>query len=292
MARPRLLIVRSQRRPRPAYIPANYQRTADSDYEHSRSSPVSAAVLITLAVWFSGGAILYAAVKTGWTTRLTPPKQGVNSILLSASIATQLAARPEPTTVMILIPETRDSVEPLGVGSLDAQLRPISVSGRETPLGAPAADNPIEHPVSSLAANRKFVRAETDQQPLMQAEPPRLKRNVAPTGAEATARKSVPLSKQLRGVRSKAPRPLHNPPPVYPAALLAAEVEGRVTVKASVRGDGKVAGVVMFRSSGYPAFDQAALVAVAEWRFDADPNVPAASSMSINVPLRFSIERP
>ena len=290
MPRTKTLIVRS-RRPRPAFIPAKYQRTSDSVYEHSRTTPVSKALLITAAIWFSGGALLFAAVKTGWTPQFNPPKQGVNSILLTASIATQEAEPIETATMPVAIIEATETLEPLGVGQLDAALLPVSVSGQRTPMGARVATESAEKTASSPVASRVFVRTETEPEPTLQSKPVQLERKRPTAEPTLVSRQSAAPSPRRRGVRSKAPRPLHNPQPVFPPALLAAGVEGRVTVKATVRGDGEVSRVTMFRGSGYPAFDQAALTAVARWRFDADPDVPADSTMRINVPLRFKIDR-
>ena len=82
---------------------------------------------------------------------------------------------------------------------------------------------------------------------------------------------------------------LHNPTPVYPAFSLRLREEGRVLLKVWVTAQGVAKQVLMARSSGYTRLDEAALVAVRQWRF-----VPARSGEEpmdswVLVPVQFSL---
>ncbi|AXK38436.1 energy transducer TonB [Crenobacter cavernae] len=60
---------------------------------------------------------------------------------------------------------------------------------------------------------------------------------------------------------------LTNPPPAYPERSRELGEEGRVEVRVRVTVDGRPAEVQLARSSGYKRLDDAALKAVAHWRF-------------------------
>jgi protein TonB len=61
------------------------------------------------------------------------------------------------------------------------------------------------------------------------------------------------------------PQRLVNVAPVYPPIALAARKEGLVILQAIINEDGSVREVKVLRSD--PLFDQAAMVAVRQWRF-------------------------
>jgi TonB family protein len=78
--------------------------------------------------------------------------------------------------------------------------------------------------------------------------------------------------------------------PEFPATLKAQGIEGDVTVRVDIAASGDVTSVTIVRSSGYPAFDDAAKRAAASERFapairDGNP-VPFSLSYS----YRFRIE--
>ncbi|MGD2113256.1 MAG: energy transducer TonB [Gammaproteobacteria bacterium] len=84
---------------------------------------------------------------------------------------------------------------------------------------------------------------------------------------------------------------LRNPPPAYPKRLLRRGVEGEVLVRAQVLDDGRCNHVQVKESSGFRQFDEAALVAVKDWRF-----VPARRGTEtvvawVDVPIAFRITR-
>jgi periplasmic protein TonB len=100
------------------------------------------------------------------------------------------------------------------------------------------------------------------------------------------------------GMRLAAPDPTvlparaapDNPPPAYPGEALARGEAGTVLLRLSIGLDGRVERVEKLRSSGFPTLDDAAMSAVARWRFQparADGR-PVASQR--DQPVRFVLD--
>jgi protein TonB len=93
-----------------------------------------------------------------------------------------------------------------------------------------------------------------------------------------------------RDIQFEKPKRLRPNRPAFPPALNAQGIEGDVTVRVDIAASGAVTSVTIVRSSGYPAFDEAARRAAASERFapairDGNP-VPFSLSYS----YRFRIE--
>jgi protein TonB len=106
------------------------------------------------------------------------------------------------------------------------------------------------------------------------------------SGAGQRAASHIPT----RDTEFEKPKRLKPNRPEFPAALKAQGVEGDVTVRVDIAASGVVTSVTIVRSSGYPAFDEAAKRAAASERFapairDGNP-VPFSLSYS----YRFRIE--
>jgi TonB family protein len=85
-----------------------------------------------------------------------------------------------------------------------------------------------------------------------------------------------------------APVPLaDNPVPPDPAMSRRRGEEGLVVVRVRVRADGTAGGVSLAESSGHPRLDEAALAAVAGWRFRPAERDGVAVDHDLEVPLRF-----
>ena len=83
-----------------------------------------------------------------------------------------------------------------------------------------------------------------------------------------------PASQAAEGADS-VPSVVHNPAPIYPREAMLARQTGRVLLRVELDTDGSVLAVDVYRSSGVPSLDAAALRAVRRWRFS-----PAKSSLS------------
>lgn len=85
-----------------------------------------------------------------------------------------------------------------------------------------------------------------------------------------------------------APSPLaDNPPPAYPAAARRRGLQGLVVVLVRVLPDGSAGALSVAESSGHALLDQAALDAVAGWRFRPALRDGVAVEHDLEVPLRF-----
>jgi len=87
------------------------------------------------------------------------------------------------------------------------------------------------------------------------------------------------------------PRPLAgNRPPRYPYAARRANQEGRLLLRVVVDGDGRCRSATVAVSSGVAAFDNAALEAVAEWRFRPARRAGVPLEAVVEIPVAFRLQ--
>ena len=109
-----------------------------------------------------------------------------------------------------------------------------------------------------------------------------------PTGRVSQALDQL-VTEKLAGVRNAAPQPLIGPPPVYPKALASKRVTGSATVSFGVTPTGVVLDPVV-QTATEPAFGEAALQAIREWRFV--PKVVDGRRVEGRVSIPFSFTPP
>lgn len=85
------------------------------------------------------------------------------------------------------------------------------------------------------------------------------------------------------------PRYQSNPPPDYPRSSRRRREEGVALLRVAVGADGRASDVLLARSSGHPALDQAAAQAVRSWIFDPARIAGRAVASQALVPVRFSM---
>ncbi|MEY3673054.1 MAG: hypothetical protein RI904_2711 [Pseudomonadota bacterium] len=87
-------------------------------------------------------------------------------------------------------------------------------------------------------------------------------------------------------------RPEHhlNPPPDYPLMLRQRGIEGTVWLRVRVDRSGLPEQIVLFKTSGYRLFDEAALRAVARWRFKPAKSQGTAMASWVEFPVRFTLQ--
>lgn len=95
--------------------------------------------------------------------------------------------------------------------------------------------------------------------------------------------------KRIAGVKDAPPRPLVGPVPEYPAALRKKRVEGEAVVAMRITHRGVVTDPVV-QSATDPAFGEAALVAVRQWRFL--PHMKDGKPVEAHAAMPFSFEPP
>ncbi|AHF04446.1 energry transducer TonB [Marichromatium purpuratum 984] len=81
-----------------------------------------------------------------------------------------------------------------------------------------------------------------------------------------------------------------NPPPRYPRRARRQGVEGRVLIRVVVGADGRVGATTLIESSGHRLLDDAALRAVARWRFAPAWQAGRAVAAQLTVPVIFRLE--
>ncbi|MCG6880189.1 MAG: energy transducer TonB, partial [Deltaproteobacteria bacterium] len=67
--------------------------------------------------------------------------------------------------------------------------------------------------------------------------------------------------------------------------------EGVLLLKVLVNGDGKVADLLVLKSSGYSMLDKSAVRAVRNWRFEPGTVDGKPAKMWVQVPVRFKLNQ-
>jgi protein TonB len=81
-----------------------------------------------------------------------------------------------------------------------------------------------------------------------------------------------------------------NKPPVYPRVSERLGEEGTVRLLVTVSALGRSSEIIITQTSGHARLDQAAVMAVKDWRFTPASNNGKAVETSIEVPIRFTIQ--
>jgi protein TonB len=87
-------------------------------------------------------------------------------------------------------------------------------------------------------------------------------------------------------------QPTHalNPPPDYPIMLRQRGIEGTVWLRVRVDRSGLPEQIILFKTSGYRLFDEAALRAVARWRFRPARSNGQYFASWVEFPVRFILQ--
>ncbi|MBL8827900.1 MAG: energy transducer TonB [Planctomycetaceae bacterium] len=135
-----------------------------------------------------------------------------------------------------------------------------------TPLGeSQPAPTPVLVAAASAAATQATVDADSPLSAVPRAKPSQQVHvePIEPTVASASSIASTADS----GASRTPPSVIENPPPVYPPEALARRLTGRVLIRVRLDDRGHVGDASVYRSSGEPLLDEAALNAVRRWRF-------------------------
>jgi TonB family protein len=97
------------------------------------------------------------------------------------------------------------------------------------------------------------------------------------------------VAEKLKDAKDGPPRQLAGPPPLYPESLLKARVAGSATVAFEVTATGVVVDPKVTDASD-PAFGEAAIAAIREWRFV--PKVKGGQPVSAKVAMPFTFSPP
>jgi protein TonB len=209
------------------------------------------------------------------------------------------------------------AVQSLSLSGADLPLLQGTAAGREE-LAVVTAASPIDaisrplpppeaRPMTEVVPfdpERPLIekpKSKTTQQRARKAEKPRPTRKPLADDTEGRNLKGDSSragqgSKGGRGVpgaagssRAAAPLP-GNPHPRYPRVARSNGHEGRVLIRVSVLGNGRVGSATIAKSSGHGSLDRAALEAVKRWRFAPALRAGKPVTATLTVPVVFRLE--
>jgi protein TonB len=104
------------------------------------------------------------------------------------------------------------------------------------------------------------------------------------------AAQSEPIAEEKRPTEpDHAARYLHNPAPHYPSEARRMGMEGRVVLHVEILQSGDAGRIEIRQSSGHDMLDQAAITAVAGWRFEPKRISGARITAWTDVSIRFKL---
>ncbi|NVJ92913.1 MAG: energy transducer TonB [Methylocystaceae bacterium] len=96
--------------------------------------------------------------------------------------------------------------------------------------------------------------------------------------------------KKIGFIKPVYPAYLKNPPPPYPKKAKSRRQEGIVELRVWVSEKGSVLRLQLFKTSGHPMLDRAALTTVEKWRFLPAKRNGVAVQSEVIVPIRFNLK--
>lgn len=173
---------------------------------------------------------------------------------------------------------------------------PAPVVPRVTKQAGPTAPDPAPQtpPVTVKPVVEPPVKTPlVEQSPSQQRAAPTTQTTVtatAPRSSPQLQERSLPV--EPMEVVSQAPR-FREPPaaPVYPAQARRRNQQGQVLVEVRLDTTGKQRELRLVQSSGFNSLDQAALEAVADWKFEPEVQAGQAMPSRVQIPIDFALNR-
>lgn len=254
-----------------------------------------APVLLSLALHGAGGWLWWQDLAA-----LRLSVRGARDGAASQAFELELEAAPRP---LRRPPERRPLLEPV-VFSEPTLAEPWVARFAEAPLRDPAPPErafdapgpervrpprtePVEAPVEPAAEPAPAeapVETPPREPPLAAATPP-----VEPLPAEPAPEASEPSSAGGPPAASAARPARDNPAPRYPSLARRRGWEGRVVLTVQVDAAGRALSLAVATSSGHGVLDDAALAAVADWRFEPASEDGRPVPGEARVSVRFSL---
>jgi protein TonB len=248
--------------------------------------------------------VIWGATASGLFSYAPPPGQSSQASTASIALDAAYAAQPEPKSTEAQLTVSTISPESTAAPPLAAEALALE---RATPQET-ALPLPLPSEVSLPQATIATIPPPTSRRQEWSADPPsprdipaeattsrQISQNplAAPQAVVASAVSPASDASAARsGVRADlAPAAEHAPDPKYPPDLLAAGVEGVVTLQLTIAANGGVERAVVAVSSGYPALDRSALDAVAQWKFRPATSLGLPVSITVLKRVRFVITR-
>ena len=212
---------------------------------------------------------------------------GILAMILTRPSATQPVTPPAPLFVRLIeAAAVQPEPTPVPVRPMPAAPQPPRTQSVPRPPVLTTA-SPTPRPESPPIKETR--RPEPSEPTRPESSRPETQPTPAPSPVTVEAPKSAPPPVlPLTQPRFNADY-LDNPKPPYPGAARRMGEEGEVRLRVHVDAGGNPQQIEIFRSSGYPRLDQAALDTVKQWRFiparQGDQPVPAW----VIVPIQFSL---
>jgi protein TonB len=190
-------------------------------------------------------------------------------------------ARPVPPTASVDPRPSKIEPAPAPAPSAPtpAMVQPVPPPPR--PKSAPAAKaTPSAKTTEKAAAPKQGIKRAVEGQTASLG---------APTGGDRLGRSENDGASGVLNVNLNPRFRQPPPPPRYPRLSVERDEEGVVLVRAYVDPAGAPQRVIVFRSSGFPLLDDAALKAVQGWRFEPMVRDGRATAAWVQVPVRFRL---
>lgn len=239
-------------------------------------------------------AVHAAVILAMWGSRSSAPADSLALRSGRASVALQMtlpsAARPAPKPMEIEVTAVdAETPEPLRA----TEDRPARERADVEPARAP---DPPDDPASELTRPPSSTTPRAAQQltamPQVQPEQVRHRRRRPLTPPPPSTSSPLAVAVSDPGVERETPEPLSsNRPPVYPLEAVAARAAGTTRLRVTISDEGAVVALEVKQSSGWSVLDQAALSAVATWRFEPQPKSIRGGKQTVIVPVVFQLDR-
>lgn len=207
----------------------------------------------------------HAAVQTPMAIALVDlaPAQP-QRVASAAPVTPAAAARPVPVPAKQPAPDTAKPVAP----------KPLPAKPQPAVAATTPSPKPVPRPAEPQGAPARPAQASS--QPAQPAP-------TQPTAATAPAAAATPII-SLRPRFASPP-----PPPRYPSTARRRNLQGIVRVEVSLDERGQQLKLAITRSSGVESLDQAALEAVAQWRFLPESVDGRAVPSRVEIPIEFAL---
>lgn len=236
--------------------------------------------------------VLAVAALASWfgsiAPNLFPPRQGFNSIQLTASQEIRIesvnveVSESEAVKLEFVEPSHRES-------RINPSIHREAIQGAELDHESIIGE---EHRIATARLPSTMLRrSQLDHPPSTTLDPAVIPRREVTEQAPPTQTSVASIaSREDAGQLDAIPTQIYSPQPLYPPEALQRQVEGRVVLRVEIAADGSVASASVLQSSGHAMLDSAAKQAVLRWRFDPPQRLGVAVRTTIAVPIRFQIE--
>ncbi len=264
-------------------------------------------VEVAIAVSLAAHAVILSVAGIVWTRPMRDSSLVGRRQVIYVELAFAQPAAHEPVHVESPaepLPERLEVTEPLEDPPTDAT---IEILARPLPPAQPVptqalasldslAELPEREPTEespNLLVERTVERAPPDvpdARPRKLATSTEAPRRVERQQREVVFQQPAVMAQTIIGVEDKEPPDLSgNRPPAYPVEALRRRWEGTVLLRLRIGETGRVEGVEVVRSSGYPILDRSAIAAVKTWQGRPATQGGQAVATEEVLPVRFRL---